>query len=616
MNKTKSFVFSLLLSILALWTGIFGVLVYYNKIRDAIDTHTIDYLNQAVSGQIDDMDHVISGQIKLLQTVANHICRMEEFEVGEEMDVLHALLQTGEFRRVAIVDREGVSHYVDFYGEGTMQVSEREYYLRVKETKTWYISRPEYSRVDGYECIIIAVPVIMDGDVAGVVTGSYSLERFGELTLSSGRRGAIGTYIMDDEGTIFFGYTTRARMAVNSDNLFQRYSGDTLFLKGTSLEKFKNDIKAGKAGYVMIRRDGELRYVAYAPIGYANWNMIFIAPESSMKKDYQFIHDYSARLVVVLCGAFFLLMLMIIFLYRRMIKEIRQKNVQLAKSEERYRMIEENSNEVFYEYDLESHSFDMGKQIERLLGLPRHFTREQSVKYIFEEDRERYEAFIERIEKGEPLVDIELRICPVNLKQPKWYRIHPVEIAGEGEPRRRIIGKMVDITNQMERMDALVKKSQLDYLTGVYNRESMIRFVNEHINSDPQGQHALLVFDLDKFKQINDTFGHDAGDEVLIWFSALLKSFFRKNDYVGRLGGDEFMVFMVNAGGGEQVIRRMKEFLLVFEERRKRNSCSPGGCSIGAAVYPEDGNSFEELYKQADQAMYEAKRSGNEDTFQ
>ena len=122
-----------------------------------------------------------------------------------------------------------------------------------------------------------------------------------------------------------------------------------------------------------------------------------------------------------------------------------------------------------------------------------------------------------------------------------------------------------------------------------------------------------MMMDVDYFKQINDTYGHAVGDRVLHKVGHLLKSSFRENDIVGRIGGDEFLIFMEGITSEEFAVRRMKnlqQYLreLPIEELEEHTLT----CSMGAAFMPKDGTTFGELYKHADEALYTTKRNGRD----
>ena len=168
-----------------------------------------------------------------------------------------------------------------------------------------------------------------------------------------------------------------------------------------------------------------------------------------------------------------------------------------------------------------------------------------------------------------------------------------------------------------EHSKALEDKADTDLLTDLNNKMATERKIREYIEKYPDKQGVLFVLDVDNFKKINDTMGHAFGDEVLRNLAVRLQSMFRATDIVGRTGGDEFMVFLKDIREIPMIERegkKIEQFFHQFEvgEYVKYSVTA----SVGAAVFSKDGKTFEELYKAADNALYESKRRGkNQLTF-
>jgi len=169
------------------------------------------------------------------------------------------------------------------------------------------------------------------------------------------------------------------------------------------------------------------------------------------------------------------------------------------------------------------------------------------------------------------------------------------------------------IAELRERERQLEQMAYFDFLTGLPNRRAFLDQFN-HLSLLIQrqgGMFALLLVDLDQFKQINDSFGHDAGDALLIESAQRFRSAVRESDYVFRLGGDEFALLLINAGDTASVEACCHKIIegfiapVLFDAVEMRTSPS-----IGIALFPADGITIDGLYKVADIALYEAKRSG------
>lgn len=156
----------------------------------------------------------------------------------------------------------------------------------------------------------------------------------------------------------------------------------------------------------------------------------------------------------------------------------------------------------------------------------------------------------------------------------------------------------------------LEDKADTDLLTGLNNKIATERKIKESLANE-KTQHLLLLFDIDNFKKINDTMGHAFGDQVLKTLGEQLRQEFRNTDILGRTGGDEFTLLIRNLNTDEIVIKECDKIINFFSQFKAGDYVKYSAtASIGAAVYPRDGGTFEELYHSADKALYEAKKLG------
>ena len=181
----------------------------------------------------------------------------------------------------------------------------------------------------------------------------------------------------------------------------------------------------------------------------------------------------------------------------------------------------------------------------------------------------------------------------------------PIPIRGSYEFRflARTYNLMYEASR--EQREKLLFEAMHDKLTGVYNR-SGYDFLMHNTDFDTA---ALLIFDVDKFKPINDTRGHETGDRVLQAVAVSLRRAFRADDYICRIGGDEFVVIMlhVNENAKEQIYRKVTR--INDELRHSENELPPVTLSCGAAFGCELQEG-ENLFTKADAALYSVKRAG------
>ena len=170
---------------------------------------------------------------------------------------------------------------------------------------------------------------------------------------------------------------------------------------------------------------------------------------------------------------------------------------------------------------------------------------------------------------------------------------------------------VVEKNHENEKKKALEDKADTDLLTTLNNKIATERKIKEHLAAHPDEMAVMFVVDIDNFKKINDTMGHVFGDEVLKTLGKHICGEFRASDIIGRTGGDEFMVFLCNMKEDAIIKKEAKRLENFFQSFQAGSYVKYSAtASIGAAVYPRDAQTFEGLYRAADQAMYVAKKKG------
>ncbi|MGB4661234.1 MAG: sensor domain-containing diguanylate cyclase [Mobilitalea sp.] len=150
-----------------------------------------------------------------------------------------------------------------------------------------------------------------------------------------------------------------------------------------------------------------------------------------------------------------------------------------------------------------------------------------------------------------------------------------------------------------------------DSMTGLYNKKTAMDMIKASLRTmNKEKKHALLFVDIDNFKTINDDYGHEKGDQLIILFAEIMKKHFRRDDIIARFGGDEFII-LVKDYGNETVLRQRAESLcgIIIEESKTKMDFLIS-ISIGIAVYPDHGKTYEELIQNADKALYWSKKEG------
>ncbi|NOX08566.1 MAG: diguanylate cyclase [Gammaproteobacteria bacterium] len=197
---------------------------------------------------------------------------------------------------------------------------------------------------------------------------------------------------------------------------------------------------------------------------------------------------------------------------------------------------------------------------------------------------------------------------------------------GEGEFHQRIphpgkdeLGILESTFNQMaEQLDQshqqIREMSIRDYLTGLFNRREFMRLLTLEMDRSVRHQHlfALIIFDLDHFKEINDRFGHPAGDKVLTTISKIIGSELRPHDVICRYGGEEFSILLPITSCNEAMntAERLRKNIQHSKIPLHNNETFSFTASFGVACYPNNGEQIEDIIQAADKALYHAKHKG------
>lgn len=239
--------------------------------------------------------------------------------------------------------------------------------------------------------------------------------------------------------------------------------------------------------------------------------------------------------------------------------------------------------------------------------------------YVVPEDREMVirEMGIERVlqaldEKGEHSF-----FCGI-MDPVRGYTRKQLQFMYYDRMNKKVLLARTDVTKvyyeqklQQEKLRIALERAQKDLLTGLYNQQAAGDFISERILQLEEKPAALLVIDMDNFKMVNDTLGHLKGNDLLCCVASAIKGQLGDMELAGRIGGDEFIAFLTGFSTVDELKHRVNQLCRAIEERIDEPYGSlKFSCSIGVALYPKQGREYCELFKQADEALYRAKRHG------
>jgi len=290
---------------------------------------------------------------------------------------------------------------------------------------------------------------------------------------------------------------------------------------------------------------------------------------------------------------------------------------ELLKSEEQCRTIVNNINEYVYSVHFEkgavSSIYHSPKCYDITGYLPEEYHNDPFlwIAMVHQEDRELVTAFLNNIFAGKCCAPIRHRIRHKNGSERWLLNSCSVQMTGNGGAGSisRLDGFILDITELKLAEENIFFLAHHDPLTGLPNRSTLQVRIGQVLSVAQKAERhiALLFLDIDDFKQINDSMGHDVGDRFLQSVAGRLKDCTRSCDIVARLGGDEFVMVLWDCGAEEATVVAKK---IVSAGFSIEGSCAAANTSIGISLFPQDGSDYLTLVKNADTAMYHAKKAG------
>ena len=390
-------------------------------------------------------------------------------------------------------------------------------------------------------------------------------------------------------------------------------NGDMVICRSSDELWFKNGQYAfGEGGNpaeqllsVTRTTDGEKLTAYQSELGINNWLIVYMLPSENislgMDKALANVNLYSAVAVFLILG-------LIAFSAFNISRVSRHMDLFTRK----FSIATKQSARAAYEYDRRTDRLKFISESE-YVKLPKPYMSLMELgTYVHPSDRPAYYQSVSDLRsKGETSVIVRLiNFCGRDVY--RWYHVTGTRLTDKGDGKALTIGTVEDIDEQENERLVLHEQATTDSLTGLRNRAETERAINEYLIRLEENEHSVFaLLDLDNFKEINDKYGHDSGDRTLVYFADKLRTTFRFGDILGRLGGDEFVVYMTLTADRKIVERRLIELMdsLAGDDLIGKMGIPPLSCSIGCCIASR-GDTFDAVYKRADNAMYKSKNNG------
>ncbi len=453
------------------------------------------------------------------------------------------------------------------------------------------------------------------GSLLGVVGVGVRIDGLQRALQEYKNQFGVDAYLLDDTGVIelstdYSGYEKINLFEMDTDR-GQTVKENILNWKdeGTALS-FWSQNQAGQAKNYMVAR--------YLPdIG---WHLV-------VERDTSALVQQITRQVILTVLVIAVILSIILIIITKVIRRFNRQIVELSRTMEveRQAIFEKATEQLFeniYEIDITRNLPANRATAEYFesLGAPAGCPFDQALpivaeKQIKEEFRQGYldtflpQNVLRTFETGVDHLSYEFMISKDGT-QYYWMRITAqiMRLESDGSIHMLVYRQNIDADKRQEQKMKLLAK--MDEMTGFLTKTATKRQIEEILKANPGQPFAYFIFDIDNFKQANDQFGHDFGDSVIGSFTRKIQRHFRKDDVLGRIGGDEFVVFVPSAGRAwakekAEALRATLCFTHTWSGMSWHVSAS-----IGVALAPEHGSDAAALYKNADAALYQTKKRG------
>ena len=331
-------------------------------------------------------------------------------------------------------------------------------------------------------------------------------------------------------------------------------------------------------------------------------------------------------------GGVLIIIAIICFVLIAITKVIRRYNAQIVQltvaKEQEHRTIFQTATEKLYEdiYEFDiTHNCAASEATEHYfesLGVPANTPYDEGLRFIAQKqikqeyqqgyiDTFRPENVLKAYQSGKDSLRYDF-LFTRDGENYYWMRITARIFYWDEDKSIRMFTYRQNIDEERKAEKLLLEQMQRDSMSGLYNKAATQNRIRNLLADHPDCMYAFYIVDIDDFKKINDQYGHAAGDLVISDFARVLKNQFGPDELAGRIGGDEFVVFLPipNPAWARQKAEALVAALhYTFQDGT--SSC-PISASIGVALAPESGTDFETLYKKADAALYQTKRTGKD----
>ena len=591
---------------------IFSFVRFNSAVNSTVSESSTNFLKETAFLYAGTFQVKLNDQLFMLESQARYF---EDVDLDDYNAVKQTIIATkgvGEFKRIAVATSSGMT--VNYDGKSSGNILMKDYFKKAMQGKA-QISSNISTDEDGERVLTLAVPIFQkkgaeEKKVVGVITGTFAYSILDSL-FSVDTFGGEGYSIISDKlGAILIGTKSKNRLCF-ADNWFDFFK-DNKAISISELSAIYSDIQSNRTGIFNFSIRNENRIVVYTPVGVNDWYVL-----STVTADYILSQQKKISRITVSLIAVMLLVFAVITFF--LVQLIAQK-MKIEKDNSRYAITSENTQTLIFEYDFATRAIEFTGSSDFLLGKSIKSVSPSEYSLIEERIHESESGLFDELrsffKSGGTNYNSEFRMKAVNGEY-IWLRLAGTLIFDKDEKTPiKFIGNLVNVNAQVIHELELKTQAETDGLSGLLNKTYMEKSVSKFLAENKQTAFAaFFIIDLDNFKQVNDRLGHSFGDQAICDTANKLALVFSEKDFIGRIGGDEFCVFLclkTTTKNAREVVEQKANTLksILAQEYSNGEITVRVTPSIGISLFPEQALSYRDLFKKADIALYSVKNSG------
>lgn len=588
--------------------GVFAFTSFYGEtrayLRSICNTELADYaVHNAYSTRSE-----LEKAVQLTQTASENFTDLTQMTEEEKFRKLKILAHDTPFENMTLCGSDGMG--IDSAG-GSVDNSDALQFQRAVYGESSITTFDEDE--DGELEIVVCAPIITDGKVTGVIQGNYNSFDLSKIINVNSFEGAGYAALVESDGDVIVPDTSADNLNKNDENYWTFFE-KAYFTEQCSYQQLLEDVENKKSGIAVYSVEKEQRELYYTPVGINDWYLLQMVT-ADVVKDYT---NPMTRMVFVLVAevACMLLILAVIFYYRMAISR-KEKEAET----ERFRTLANNIPggvaEILVGEDCQISYANDG--FFQLMGYSRKefmtgWIGGFCLRIVYGENGKNLLVRIKRQMEHSESVFLEYQIKRGD-ESVSWINMTGKVISHEKDASL-VQAVLTDVTAQKKHTSEIMENAKRDKMTQLYDKVSVTDIVSSELGLLQSTRvDALIVLDIDNFKTVNDSYGHQLGDEAIIKITDTMKNTFRDSDIKGRIGGDEFLILMKNVKDTDNVYTRIHIFQENVRALELAGETGRLSCSVGGILIPKNQlYSFDEVFRQADRNLYLVKK-GSKGSF-